>query len=507
MTTLTADAVNDRRFFGHPRGLGLLFLVEMWERFSYYGMRALLVLYLVNALEWDKARATSLYGTYTMLVYLTPLVGGYLADRFIGTHKSLIIGGLVISAGHFVLAIPGMQSFYTGLALVIIGTGFFKANVSTMVGQLYEKGDKRRDAGFTLFYMGINTGGAIGPLICGALAQNERYGWHWGFGAAGVGMVLGLITYITMKRKFLGEIGDAPTGGRSEKVSSSESPVSDRSTVYGIVGGVGGLALAWLLSGSLLGVLVGAILGAAFAITVLGTHGEERKRVIALFIVAFFVVFFWAAFEQAGSSMNLFADKFTDLSLGSFTIPSSWFQSVNSTFIIVFAPVFAALWIWLGKRNLEPSTPLKMAIGLTLLGAGFLLLVIGGGRADTGVLVSPLWLVGAFLLHTWGELCLSPVGLSYVTKVAPVKFASLLMGVWFLANAAANKVAGFMAGFTPLPGEAPATVQTGLGGYLQQLSTTNSGFFSIFVATSFAASVAMFLCVPLLKRLTASVKE
>lgn len=506
MTSITPDAVNDRRFFGHPRGLGLLFLVEMWERFSYYGMRALLVLYLVNALQWDKARATSLYGTYTMLVYLTPLIGGYLADRFIGTHKSLIIGGLVISAGHFVLAIPGMQSFYTGLALVIIGTGFFKANVSTMVGQLYEKGDNRRDAGFTLFYMGINTGGAIGPLICGWLAQNERYGWHWGFGAAGVGMVLGLITYTILKPKFLAGIGDAPASKKAAAISSSDSPVSDRSTVYGIVGGIVGVIVAWFLSGSLLGVLIGAILGAAFAITVLGTHGEERKRVYALFIVAFFVVFFWAAFEQAGSSMNLFADKFTNLSIGSFTIPSSWFQSVNSMFIIIFAPIFAALWIALGKRGAEPSTPLKMAIGLMLLGGGFLLLVVGGGRADTGILVSPLWLCGAFLLHTWGELCLSPVGLSYVTKVAPAKFASLLMGVWFLANAAANKVAGFMAGFTPLPGEAPATAQSGLGGYLQQLSTTNSGFFSIFVVTSIAAAVAMFLCVPLLKKLTSSVK-
>jgi len=222
--------------------------------------------------------------------------------------------------------------------------------------------------------------------------------------------------------------------------------------------------------------------------------------------VAFFVVFFWAAFEQAGSSMNLFADKNTDLQAGSFTIPSSWFQSVNSGFIIIFAPIMASLWLVLGRRGLEPSTPLKMSIGLSLVGAGFLLLVIAGTSADTGVKVSPMWLVGAYFLHTLGELCLSPVGLSYVTKVAPIKFASLLMGVWFLANAAANKVAGFLAGYTPTPGQAPTSPQEGLGGYIQQLSGTNKGFFTIFVVTSFAASVVMLVCVPLLKRLTRTIK-
>ncbi len=501
-----AAAVQDRSFFGHPRGLGLLFLAEMWERFSYYGMRALLVLYLVNALQWDKARAASLYGTYTMLVYLTPLIGGYIADRYLGTHRALIIGGAIIASGHFVLALPGMTAFYAGLGLVIIGTGFFKANVSTMVGQLYEKGDDRRDSGFTLFYMGINTGGALGPLICGGLAQSDRFGWHYGFAAAGVGMVLGLIMYTTQKKKFLGNIGDTPTGSAAAVTPMAGETLDDRSTVNGLIGAAGGAVISWLVSGSVLGVIVGATIGASLAITILGTKGEERNRVIALFIVAFFVVFFWAAFEQAGSSMNLFADKFTDLTAGTFTIPSSWFQSVNSIIIIVFAPIFAAMWYSLGKRNVEPSTPLKMSIGLAFIGIGFLLLAIGGGRADAGIKVSPLWLIGAYLLHSWGELCLSPVGLSYVTRMAPVKFASLLMGVWFLANAAANKVAGFLAGYTPLPGEPPAAVQSGLGGYIQQLSGTNKGFFSIFVVTSLAASVVMLACVPLLKRLTRSVR-
>ncbi|MCC6244203.1 MAG: peptide MFS transporter [Gemmatimonadaceae bacterium] len=497
----------DRAFFGQPRGLGLLFVTEMWERFSFYGMRALLVLYLVNVLEWDTARAAGLYGTYTMLVYLTPMIGGYLADRYIGTHRALLIGGAIISAGHFVLALPGMQAFYAGLGLVVIGTGFFKANVSTMVGQLYPVGDTRRDSGFTLFYMGINTGGFLGPLVCGYLAQSERFGWHYGFAAAGVGMVLGLIAYAMLKRKYLGTIGETPSGSSAAIAASKTTDTSDDFAVRNaVIGLVGGALVSWFLSGSVLGVLVGAVIGGALAITVLGTSGEERQRVIALFIVAFFVVFFWAAFEQAGSSMSLFADKYTNLQLGSFTIPSTWFQSVNSFFIIAFAPIFALMWLAMGKRGTEPSTPLKMAIGLTFVGIGFLLLMVGGGRADAGIKVSPLWLVGAYLFHTFGELCLSPVGLSYVTKVAPIKFASLLMGVWFLANAAANKVAGFLAGYTPLPGEAPAAPQAGLGGFIQELSGTNRGFFTIFVVTSFTAAVVLFLCVPLLKKLTRSVK-
>ena len=484
----------------------MLFMTEMWERFSYYGMRALLVLYLVNELLWDKARAASLYGTYTMLVFLTPLVGGYIADRFIGTHRSLLIGGIVIASGHFVLAIPGMQAFYIGLGLVVIGTGFFKANVSTMVGQLYTTGDTRRDAGFTFFYMGINTGAFLGPIICGYLAQSPRFGWHWGFAAAGVGMLAGLIWYALGKQKYLAGIGDAPTAATRKADAAQASVSDDASTRNGIIGAAIGAGVAFLLAGTALALLVGTIIGASLAITILGTSGDERNRVIALFIVAFFVVFFWAAFEQAGSSMNLFADKYTDMNLGSFAIPSTWMQSVNSFFIIAFAPIFASIWLALGRRNAEPSTPLKMVIGLTFIGLGFLFLVIGGSRADGGIKVSPLWLIGAYLFHSFGELCLSPVGLSYVTRIAPAKFASLMMGVWFLANAVANKTAGFLAGYTPLPGDVPAVAQTGIGGWVQQMSGTNRGFFSIFVGTSMAAAVVLLVCVPLLRRLTSSVK-
>jgi POT family proton-dependent oligopeptide transporter len=251
---------------------------------------------------------------------------------------------------------------------------------------------------------------------------------------------------------------------------------------------------------------MGGVVGAALAVTVLGTHGEERRRVLAIFLTAFFVVFFWAAYEQAGSSMNLFADRSTDLAVLGFEIPSTWFQSVNAVFIVAFGPLFAALWVWLARRGREPSTPVKMVFGLTLLGVGFLFLVAGGARADGGVKVSPMWLVLAYAFHTFGELCLSPVGLSYVTKIAPARFASLLMGSWYLANAAANKLAGALAAYTPTPGAAPAAPQAGLGGYVQQVSQSNAGFFSIFVLMSLAAAALMLLFVPLLKRLTAGVK-
>ncbi len=499
-------ALDDRALLGHPRGLGLLFITEMWERFSYYGMRALLVLYLVNALKWDTAHAANLYGTYTMLVYLTPVIGGYLADRFIGTRRSLVIGSIIISLGHFTLAFPGMTTFYAGLGLIIIGTGFFKSNVSTMVGQIYKKGDARRDAGFTIFYIGINVGAFLGPIVCGGLAQSPRFGWHYGFAAAGVGMVLGLIGYLMGRDKYLPGIGvkaerSADMGRAAAAAAGEGNPVA-----HGAIGAVLGAAVGYFLgSGSYLGLIMGLVIGAALTITVLGTHGDERKRVIALFIVVFFVIFFWAAYEQTGSSMNLFADKNTNLKAGSFNIPSSWFQSVNPAVIVIFAPIFAWMWTRLGHAGREPSTALKMVVGLALLATGFLFMVIGGSRADTGVLVSPFWLVAAYTFHTWGELCLSPVGLSYVTKVAPVKFASLLMGVWFLANAAANKVAGAVAAFTPTPGEAPQAPMSGIGGLIQSAAATNHGFYMIFVVAGFAAAAIMLLFVPLLKRLTASV--
>jgi POT family proton-dependent oligopeptide transporter len=498
--------LDDRALLGHPRGLGLLFVTEMWERFSYYGMRAILVLYLVNALRWDTARAANLYGTYTMLVYVTPLIGGYLADRVIGTRRSLVLGGIIIALGHFTLAFQGMAAFYTGLGLIIAGTGLFKPNAATMVGQIYRQGDARRDSGFTIYYMGVNAGAFLGPLACGYLAQTERFGWHWGFAAAGVGMVLGLVTYVWGRDRYLPGIGfglgrAAPT--KAGPAAAGAQPGSGRHTlVDGAIGAGVGAILGGVLGGaSALAIAFGATVGAALAITLLGTHGEERKRVMAIFIAAFFVVFFWAAYEQAGSSMNLFADKNTDLAVAGFHVPSSWFQSVNPLGILVFGPAFAGLWAALGRRGKEPTTSVKMVLGLFLLGVGFMFIMAGGRRADGGVLVSPIWLTCAYVFHTLGELCLSPVGLSYVSRLAPARFASLLMGAWYLANAAANKIAGALAAYTPTPGEPPRAPAGGLGGFLQHVSATNFGFYSIFVVSSLVAAVAMLCFVPLLDRL------
>jgi POT family proton-dependent oligopeptide transporter len=493
------DVLDDRSLLGHPKGLGLLFIVEMWERFSYYGMRAFLVLYLVNALRWSNQDAAGLYGNYTSLVYLTPLIGGYLADRLIGTRRSLVLGGFIIALGHFSLAFPSMTMFYVGLALIIVGTGFFKSNAATMVGQVYRRGDARRDAGFTVYYMGVNLGAFLGPAICGPLAQ--RVSWHWGFAMAGIGMVIGLLVYLLLRDKYLPGIGVSAEGIAAAHAAGA-GHADGRMLVHAVIGAAIGAVAAWGLGGSLslYPMLLGAAVGAAILVTVLGTGGEERKRVLALFLAAFFVIFFWTAYEQAGSSMNLFADKHTDMA----GLPSSLFQSLNPLMILFLAPVFAGIWGFLGARGKEPSTPLKMALGLLLLGVGFVFLVEGGRRADGGVLVSPWWLTLAYLFHTLGELCLSPVGLSYVSKIAPARYASLLMGAWYLANTIANKLAGVLAGLTPMPGEAPAQVGAGLVGTLQRASQTNGGFFSIFVVISFAGGALMLLFVPLLKRLTRS---
>ncbi|MCU0625957.1 MAG: peptide MFS transporter [Gemmatimonadaceae bacterium] len=462
----------DRSFFGHPRGLALLFGAEMWERFSYYGMRAILVLYLVNALGWRGEDAARLYGTYTGLVYLTPLIGGWLADRFIGTRRSLVIGGIVIALGHFALAFESMAMFYTGLGLIIVGTGFFKPNVSTMVGQLYVAGDTRRDAGFTIFYMGINTGAFIAPLICGGLAENPRFGWHVGFAAAGVGMVLGLILYLWGRDRYLPGVGLAPAHVQDEETAAEvgEIGVPEYRSVA-IIGALAGLVVAvlgglrtwsetgfvpWLFSlAGLMSIAYGTLIGAAFSVPLFATRGEERRRVIALILVFFFVTFFWLLFEQAGSSLTLFADRDTDRTIGAGlfgqeVIPASWFQSIQPLAIIILAPVAAWVWGILGRRGKEPSTAVKMVIGLFFAGLGFFLLIFAGQAVDAGLKVAPLWLA------------------------------------WFLALSAANFLGGFMA----------ALIET---------IPKRADFFIVPTATAWIAGLVMLLLVPLLKRLTRSV--
>ncbi len=482
----------------------------MWERFSYYGMRAILVLYLTRALHWSGQDASRLYGAYTGAVYLTPMIGGYLADRFLGTRRSLVIGGIIIAIGHFLLAVEGMTFFYAGLIMVVIGTGFFKPNVSTMVGQLYVKGDPRRDTGFSIFYSCFNFGAFLAPLICGYLAENEQYGWHYGFAAAGVGMVLGLIVYLLGRDKYLPGIGLAPEHKQDTETAAEIGelgiPSYGRNAALGAVGGVivailasaqswsaiGMPAWAFSLSG-LMSLAYGIIIGASFTVALLGTQGEERERVWALVMVSFFVVFFWLVFEQAGSSLTLFADRDTDLTRGASLfgldrIPASWFASIQPLCIILLGPFAGWFWMYLQKRRMEPATTMKMVIGLFLAGTGFFLLIFAGRAVDAGDKVSPLWLVGAYLFHSFGEIALYPVGLSYVTKVAPVQFVSLLMGTFFLAISAANFLGGFMAG-------------------LIETVPSRATFFTIPTATAWIAGLVMLLCVPLLRRLTRSIPD
>jgi len=385
-----------------PKGLFLLFFVEMWERFSYYGMRAILVLYMINFLQFSTESAGQLYGWYTGLVYLTPLLGGYIADRYMGQRKCILIGGIIMALGEFALAVPTLQFFYLGLGLLIAGNGMFKPNISTVVGSLYEKDDVRRDGGFTIFYMGINIGAFFSPLVCGTLAQ--KVGWHWGFIAAGVGMVMGMAMYLWGQKAMLGDKCTLPAYQRTGVDKVDDKPL---------------------------------------------TH-VEMQRIAVIFIMVFFAIFFWSAFEQAGSSLTLFADRETDLTIRLFgwnwLMPSSFFQSLNPLFIVLLAPFFSKMWIKLGEAGREPSTPVKFAAGLGFLAIGFVVMIAGAAVYQQSGPVSMLWLTGAYFFHTLGELCLSPVGLSLVTKLAPAKFGSLMMGTWFLSSFAANIVGGYFAG-------------------------------------------------------------
>ncbi|MGO9830014.1 MAG: peptide MFS transporter [Myxococcaceae bacterium] len=450
MTTATA-AVAASTGKGHPKGLYLLFFTEAFERFQYYGMRAFLVLYLVDAtrgLGWSHTEALSLYGTYTGLVYLTPVLGGYIADRFLGQRLSVVLGGTLMMFGQVLCAVKSAPTLYAGLTVLVLGNGFFKANISTMVGQLYAPGDRRRDNAFTIFYMGINLGGFLGPLLAGGVA--EEVDWSFGFALSGLGMAIGVATFLALKGRLLPGIGTL-----REKPSARD--------VQRFLRGLGVAvlvlaALAWVavkgpLAGRvnwdvvLLTAILGTMLGFFIYLTFFGKLSkDERDRVIVIFVLVLFVVFFWAAFEQAGGLMNLYTDTKVDRGIFAWTVPTTWFQSVNSLFIVLFAPLFAAMWTWLAARGKEPRTATKMALGMLLVSGGFVLMYAAARQSAAEGKAALLWVVGAYLFHTWGELALSPVGLSMITKLAPTRFASALMGVWFLSNAAANKLAGMLGG-------------------------------------------------------------
>ncbi|WP_018127451.1 peptide MFS transporter [Balneola vulgaris] len=461
-------------FFGHPRGLATLFFTEMFERFSYYGMRALLILFMTKSvmeggLAFDDQTSGAIYGLYTMGVYILALPGGYLADRLFGLKKSVWYGGIIIALGHFTMAIPGILDvagitdatmvtnidtfpFFIGLILIAVGTGLLKPNISSIVGSLYPESESaKRDAGFSIFYSGINIGAFLAPLITSYLG--EQVNWHLGFGAAGLFMVFGLIQY-KMTEQYLVGVGDEPAADTQEELSSREKL---KKGLYGVVFvAVGLLALAFMkvipvdavyiadISGYLIVAAALAFLG--YVIVLGGLDEAEKKKVYVIGIVFLFSAIFWSGFEQAGSTLNLFADRFTDREVFGFLIPAGALQAVNPLFIIIFAPLFGAMWVWLAKRNLDPSSPVKFSLGLILLGIGFLVMYFAAKVAASGELAAPTWLLLTYMFHTFGELSLSPVGLSLTTKLAPKKFYSQMMGVWFMSVSLGNLIAGRLGG-------------------------------------------------------------
>ncbi|HEX6635983.1 MAG TPA: peptide MFS transporter [Usitatibacter sp.] len=472
-----------------PRALSTLFFTEMWERFSYYGMRALLVLYLVHALGYERSDALELYATYTGLVYITPILGGYLADRYLGTRKAILVGGITMAMGHFAMAFPSL--LHLALGLLVAGNGFFKPNITTLLGTFYRENDPRRDPGFTFFYMGINLGAFFSPLIAGTLG--EKIGWHYGFASAGVGMCLGLAQFVLGADR-LGDHGLPAGRKRIERrdwahvllISASMIPI-----VYGVMG-------LWSLAGPAwhslpgIGKLVAvAVVAAALwfgANHLAGKRSaapqpltrDEWGRIVAIFVLGFFVIFFWMGFEQAGGTMNLFADQQTERTFLGWEIPASYFQAINPMGIFLMGPVVAAIWLRVDQSRFALSTPAKMALGLFFLGLGFVVMAGAQRRADAIGMVGPQWLFFVYVLHTVGELCLSPVGLSMVTKLAPARVAALMMGIWFVANAAANYLAGVLE---------------------ELLKGTAIPLYWFLVGTSFAAGVVLLALTPLLKRL------
>ena len=447
---------NQKQFLGHPIGLYILFLTEMWERFSYYGMRAILVLYLVaevgieNAgLGWSNEDALALYGWYTMFVYVASIPGGIIADKILGQKKSVFVGGMLLVAGHSVLAIEAMWAFYTGLTLIVMGVGMLKPNISTMVGGLYPKHEQdKRDMGFYIFYMGINLGAAVSALLVGYIG--ETIGWHYGFGLAGIGMALGQLTYWYGQR-YLTHVGNLVVDERDESEKTDGNLIS---SIFKSSNSLIGFILTfflgvyiWQFQGSLdYGLLV---MGLAFAVgvaIVVYNDGDkiEKDRILVTYLAFLIVIVFWGSFEQAGGLLNVYAKQKTDLLIGNFLVPASWFQSVNAIFILIFATVVGSFWVWWKNRKRESSSLFKMAIGVIIMGWGFFFMSAASMQYEAEGLSSMHWLVLAYLFHTIGELCASPVALSFITKLAPDRWMAFMMGAYFAATGLGNKVAGLL---------------------------------------------------------------
>src|SRR6266849_1196049 len=456
----------DRSFFGHPRGLSTLFFTEMWERFSFYGLRPLLVLFMSAAIldggfNIDRDQASAIVGIYAASVYLASLPGGWIADRLLGLRRAIMTGAVLISAGHISISLSSFAhtrvTFFLGLILIVLGTGLLKPNISAIVGDLYPEGGARRDAGFSIFYMGINTGAFLGQLVTGFLG--EKIGWHFGFGAAGVGMLIGLAWFAARSKKTLGDLGLQPSRHPNPAVQRRQ----DLTIKLALALGLGGLVVVIVLAAmgtihldpqaigkNMTYVLVGvAVIYFGLIFLAGGLNSDERKRIAVIFILFIFASIFWAAFEQAPTSLNLFAKDFTNRRMFGWEIPATWFQVVNSLFIVLFAPFFAAIWLKLSKRGINLSSPAKFALGLLFAAIGFAVMIPAANFlvSSNGLIkVSAMWLVVSYLFQTFGELCLSPVGLSSMTKLSPRKYVGQMMGIWFLASSVGNLIAGLVGG-------------------------------------------------------------
>ena len=502
----------------HPKGLYFVFTTAMSERISYYGMRAIFTLYLVKALMFDKELASMIYGNYTGLVYLTPLIGGYVADRFWGMRRSILWGAVLMFLGQIFMFLSalyyqelGAAKFlmYIGLALLIFGNGFFKPNITTMVGSLYRPGDKRLDSAFTIFYMGVNVGAFIAPLVVGFVGDTGNPAdFKWGFLASAVGMLISLILFVGWKSKYLigpdGQQLGVIAAGKVESNHLDAKVVNAATKEQNIIS-----FLVWMLGAVLLFALfryvldfdlIGASIFAtciiipAYVISDKSLTKIERQRIGVIYIIAFFVIFFWSAFEQAGASLTYFADEQTDRNVFGWEMPASFFQSFNPVFVVLLAPLFSTLWMKLGQRNLDPPSPIKQSLGLFFLALGYLVIALGVKDVDSQTKVSIMWLTGLYFIHTMGELMLSPIGLSMVNKLAPLRFASLLMGVWYLSMATANKIAGILSGLYPEAGGQPKV-------FLGYEIATMYDFFMLFVIMSGVAAVILFLLSSRLKKL------
>lgn len=506
----TTAQVQDRQFLGHPVGLFILFFTEMWERFSFYGMKALLIFYLTKYHFFSDSAGNHIVGNYAALVYALPILGGILADRYLGFRKAVVFGAILLVLGHAGMAYEGfqayyddagnivrdetaVQAFYFSMGLIIMGVGFLKPNISTIVGALYEKEDPRRDSGFTIFYMGINLGSFIATLVCGWLG--ETYGWRYGFGAAGIGMLLGLICFLWGQKYLMGKAEP-----KNPAVLKEKSPIGLNKEWFIYVLSIGGVFVCWQLvqnhtvvGGILSGVSV-AVVSFLLWFIVRKCDREEKGQMLVLLVLIIFTVVFWALFEQAYTSMNLFADRVVDRQTSFGEVNASQFLSLNALFIIILAPVFAWIWIKLAKRKIEPNTPVKFAIGIIFAGVGFGALVLGIQNADSLGKVAPVWLVLAYLLHTCGELSLSPVGLSAVTKLSVPRIVGFMMGVWFLATASSEYIAAILANLASVDTE---------GGEVTDTATALAAYsdlFSFLFIAGLIAGVLLLAISPLLRK-------